>query len=88
MLDRQSKFTFFLPTFSGIEQFASTAFYGRFVGSVSLPCVFLKVLGMPFAVRAHGFGNIEIVSTWWNLAKNEWPLEVNQAAIEGLKLSH
>lgn len=29
-------------------------------------------------------GNIEIVSTWYNLAKNEWPPEVMRAAIEGL----
>jgi len=29
-------------------------------------------------------GNVEITSVWWNLAKNEWPPEVNQAAIRGL----
>lgn len=30
-------------------------------------------------------GNVEVVSTWYNLAKNQWPPEVMQAAIIGLK---
>jgi hypothetical protein len=29
-------------------------------------------------------GNVEIVSTWWNIAKHEWPTHTNQLARQGL----
>lgn len=33
-------------------------------------------------------GNVEIVSTWYNLAKNQWPPEVMRTAIVGLKRTY
>ena len=32
-------------------------------------------------------GNVEVVSTWWNSAKSEWPPQVMEAALAGLRTS-
>lgn len=35
--------------------------------------------------KGYTLDNIEITSLWWNLAKNEWPPEIMQAALDGLR---
>lgn len=37
------------------------------------------------SVKGYTRDNIELVSNWWNLAKHEWPAEVVQAALAGLR---
>lgn len=29
--------------------------------------------------------NVQVVSLWWNIAKNEWPSDITVAALQGLK---
>lgn len=35
--------------------------------------------------KGYTLDNVEITSLWWNLAKNEWPPEIMDAALYGLR---
>lgn len=38
--------------------------------------------------QGYTLDNIEITSLWWNLAKNEWPIEVMNEAVRGLLVTY